>query len=192
MDLRAFPASDEGRARGGERGVPGSLRSIQYLRGLAAFMVVLYHAGHYLDVYRGDASLAGWDALGLYGVSIFFAISGFLMATLVRRQDPLVVMAHRIVRIYPALLIDVALTGAVSALVGRPFVLDPVALTLVPAGARFYALDVEWTLLFEVTFYVALFLLGLAGGTRHLERVALVWLTLILAGGLWLPGGRGS
>jgi peptidoglycan/LPS O-acetylase OafA/YrhL len=168
------------------------LRSIQYLRGLAAFMVVLYHAGHYLDVYRGDASLKRWDALGLYGVSIFFAISGFLMATLVRRQDPSVFMAHRIVRIYPALLIVVALYGAVSALVGRPFVLDPVALTLVPAGPRFYALDVEWTLLFEVTFYVALFLLALAGASRHLEKAALAWLALILVGALALPEWQGD
>jgi peptidoglycan/LPS O-acetylase OafA/YrhL len=166
----------------------GSLRSIQYLRGLAALMVVLYHAGHYLDLYRGDASLKGWDALGLYGVSIFFAISGYLMATLVRRSDPFVFMAHRVVRIYPALLIAVALTGAAAALTGRPFVLDPVALTLVPAGPRFYALDVEWTLLFEVTFYVALFLLALVRWTGRLEWAAVAWLGLIVLGRLAFPG----
>jgi exopolysaccharide production protein ExoZ len=175
--------------READGGAPArSLRSIQYLRGLAAVMVVLYHAGHYLDVYRGDGSLAGWNALGLYGVSIFFAISGYLMAMLVRRQDPYVFMAHRIVRIYPAFLIIVALYGAVSALVGRPFVLDPVALTLVPAGPRFYALDVEWTLLFEVTFYVALFLLAIVRWTARLEAAALAWLGLVLVGKLAFPG----
>lgn len=169
-----------------------SLSSIQDLRGVAALMVVLYHAGHYLALYRGDEALKGWDALGLYGVAIFFAISGFLMATLVRRTGPWLFLAHRIVRIYPALLVAVALTGAVSALVGRPFVLDPVALSLVPAGPRFYALDVEWTLLFEVTFYVALLALSLAGWTAHLEKAALAWLGFILAGTLAFPAWQGD
>ena len=45
-------------------------------------MVVLYHASHYLDVIRGDISFRGLSALGLFGVAIFFAISGYLMATL--------------------------------------------------------------------------------------------------------------
>src|SRR5918911_1462736 len=170
MTARTLPAPAAAPAAGGAS--RGSLRSIQDLRGVAAVMVVLYHAGHYLALYRGDDALKGWDALGLYGVAIFFAISGFLMASLVRRTGPWLFLAHRIVRIYPALLIAVALTGAVSGLIGRPFVLDPVALALVPAGPRFYALDVEWTLLFEVTFYVALFLVGIAGGAPRLEAGA--------------------
>jgi peptidoglycan/LPS O-acetylase OafA/YrhL len=187
MTSRTFPAS----AAAG-RASRESLRSIQDLRGVAALMIVLYHAGHYLALYRGDDALKGWDALGLYGVAVFFAISGFLMATLVRRAGPWLFLAHRIVRIYPALLIAVALTGAVSGLIGRPFVLDPVALALVPAGPRFYALDVEWTLLFEVTFYVALFLLSLAGLAAHLEKAALVWLALIIAGTLAFPAWQGE
>jgi exopolysaccharide production protein ExoZ len=169
-------------------GTPASsLRSIQYLRGLAALMVVVYHASHYLGVYRGVPPLPRLSGLGLYGVSIFFAISGYLMATLVRRTDPLVFMAHRLVRIYPTFLIVVALYGAISALLSRPFVLDWVALTLVPAGPRIYALDVEWTLLFEVSFYVALFLFSLAGWTARLERAAAAWLGLIVFGVLAFP-----
>src|SRR5918911_341264 len=185
MISRTLSAAGAGPAAGGAS--RDSLSSIQDLRGIAALMVVLYHAGHYLALYRGDDALKGWDALGLYGVAIFFAISGFLMATLVRRTGPWLFLAHRIVRIYPALLVAVALTGAVAGLIGRPFAIDPVALALVPAGPRFYALDVEWTLLFEVTFYVALFALSLAGLTAYLEKAALAWLALILAGTLALP-----
>ena len=155
-------------------------------------MVVVYHASHYLAVYRGVPPLPRLSGLGLYGVSIFFAISGYLMATLVRRTGPFVFMAHRLVRIYPTFLIVVALYGAISALLSRPFVLDWVALTLVPAGPRIYALDVEWTLLFEVSFYVALFLFSLAGWTARLERAAAAWLGLIVLGALAFPAWQGD
>jgi peptidoglycan/LPS O-acetylase OafA/YrhL len=192
MNRPSLPLPTAGAALAAGGASAGALRSIQDLRGIAALMVVLYHAGHYLALYRGDDALKGWDALGLYGVAIFFAISGFLMATLVRRAGPWLFLAHRIVRIYPALLIAVALTGAVSGLIGRPFVIDPVALALVPAGPRFYALDVEWTLLFEDTFYVALFALSLAGLTAHLEKAALAWLALILFGTLAFPAWQGD
>ena len=60
----------------------GTLRSIRYLRALAAFMVAAYHTSHYLNFHRAMDPLMGWHELGLFGVSIFFAISGYLMATL--------------------------------------------------------------------------------------------------------------
>jgi exopolysaccharide production protein ExoZ len=157
------------------------LRLVQYLRGAAAIMVAVYHASHYLAAARGGTILPGLQLLGLYGVSIFFAISGSLMAMLVRRTDPWTFLAHRVVRIYPALLIAIALYFVTYRLLGLPAGFDPVAATLVPAGPRFYPLGIEWTLLYEVTFYVALFLLALARGTDRLEAVALAWLAVIVA-----------
>ena len=166
----------------------GELASLQYLRGIAALMVAVYHAGHYLEVDRGDPALAGAGVLGLYGVSIFFAISGYLMAAIVRRTDPARFLAHRIVRIYPMVLGVVALYAIACRFTATPLPLDPLALTLAPAGPRFYALGVEWTLVFEVTFYVALFALGIAGRTRHLEAIAAAWLAILVALALWVPG----
>jgi exopolysaccharide production protein ExoZ len=159
----------------------GTLRSIQYLRALAAFMVAAYHTSHYLKHHRAMDPLMGWHELGLFGVSIFFAISGYLMATLVRRTEPWRFMAHRLVRIYPTYLIVIALLAAMSPiLIDRPFTFDPIGLSLVPAGSRFYALGIEWTLLFEITFYVGLFAAALCRLTHRLEIVALAWLGLIL------------
>ena len=159
----------------------GTLRSIQYLRALAAFMVAAYHTSHYLNFHRAMDPLMGWHELGLFGVSIFFAISGYLMATLVRRTEPWRFMAHRLLRIYPTYLIVIALLAAVSPiLIDRPFTFDPIGLSLVPAGSRFYALGIEWTLLFEITFYVGLFAAALCRLTNRLEIVALAWLGLIL------------
>ena len=51
------------------------------------------------------SGLFGW-----YGVSLFFATSGYLMATLVRQQAPARFMLHRIVRIYPLFFLVVTLT----------------------------------------------------------------------------------
>jgi exopolysaccharide production protein ExoZ len=52
---------------------------------------------------------------------------------------------------------------------------------LVPVGHRTYYLGVEWTLVFECAYYVALFLIALAGWRRHMNRIALVWIAVILA-----------
>ena len=47
-----------------------SLLGIQYLRGIAALMVVFHHAINYITAYT-------WTGLGATGVDIFFVISGF-------------------------------------------------------------------------------------------------------------------
>lgn len=188
MEQNVLPAVDRAHSIQRAASRPGALLSIQYLRALAALMVTAYHVSHFISEYRGAKPFLGWDALGLYGVSIFFAISGYLMATLVRRTDPWVFMAHRLVRIYPTFLIVFAICVTLAIAAGEPFPFDPIGASLVPAGERFYALRVEWTLLFEVTFYVALFAVSLAGWTRWLERGVLTWLTLLLACSVVFPG----
>jgi exopolysaccharide production protein ExoZ len=75
---------------------------LQYLRALAAVSVVVCHASYYLMAARGDSSL--WVTFGrggLFGVMLFFAISGYLMAQLAPGATSLRFMAHRLIRIYP-------------------------------------------------------------------------------------------
>lgn len=153
-------------------------------------MVVLYHTSHYLAVARGGPAMPGSPLLGLYGVSIFFAISGYLMATLVPRSDPWTFLAHRVVRIYPALLLATALYLLAFKLLSQPLGFDVVAITLVPAGPRFYPLGIEWTLLFEVTFYVGLYGLALVRATDRLELLALAWLLVIAIRLVAFPGSQ--
>jgi exopolysaccharide production protein ExoZ len=50
-----------------------SFLGIQYLRGIAALMVVFHHATVYVTNYT-------WSGIGATGVDIFFVISGFIMA----------------------------------------------------------------------------------------------------------------
>lgn len=163
--------------------------SIQCLRGVAALFVALSHASTYSAGRFGDS---GWTAacggrFGLVGVAIFFAISGLLMAGLIQRTDPWRFLAHRVVRIYPTYLIAVCVFVPIVGLLGiRKFGPHVFSVMLVPVGLRTYSLNVEWTLVFECTYYVALFLIALAGWRRHLNRIVLVWIAMIAAAPLFI------
>jgi exopolysaccharide production protein ExoZ len=56
-----------------------SLLGIQYLRGIAALMVVFHHAINYITAYT-------WTGMGATGGDIFFVISGFIMAYTCSRE----------------------------------------------------------------------------------------------------------
>ena len=163
--------------------------SIQCLRGLAALFVALYHASAFSVAHFGDS---GWvvaldGRFGLVGVAVFFSISGLLMADLIQRTDPWRFLAHRIVRIYPTYLLAVAVWLAIVVLLGIGKIGPHVfSLMLVPVGPRAYYLSVEWTLVFECTYYVALFLVALIGWRRYLNRIVLVWIALIGAAPLFI------
>jgi exopolysaccharide production protein ExoZ len=163
--------------------------SIQCLRGMAALFVVLYHASVYSGRRFGDSGWAtAFDGrFGLVGVAVFFTISGLLMADLIQRTDPWRFLAHRIVRIYPPYLLAVAVWLPIVALLGiRSVGLHLFSLMLVPVGQREYYLGVEWTLVFECTYYVALFLIALIGWHRYLNRIVLVWIVVIGAAPLFI------
>lgn len=166
----------------------GRSHRLQHLRAFAAISVVLYHASYYLNGFRGDprflAVFGGY--FGAYGVAVFFALSGYLMAELIRRDTPAKFLVARLARIYPPMLLITGLFVAVFALLGRARGVDAIALTLVPVGPRGYFLGVEWTLIYEMTYYVILTLLALAGLARYGTVFALGWLALLV--GAWIAG----
>ena len=74
------------------------LLSIQYLRGIAAMMVVFFHAIGMTVEYFGST----WSPVGAAGVDIFFVISGFIMwVTTGPSRTPASFITHRIVRVVP-------------------------------------------------------------------------------------------
>lgn len=157
-------------------------RNLQWMRALAALFVLLYHASVYLHQIVGDSSfLRVFDGrFGLIGVAIFFAISGYLMAEILPKVDPWRFLLHRVVRIYPIFLIVLLSLLLVRRRLGE---VDFWAVTLVPVGeGRIYYLGIEWTLLFETTFYVFLFLCSLLGLRNRLHWVAGLWLLVIAVG----------
>jgi exopolysaccharide production protein ExoZ len=159
---------------------PARNATIQYLRALAAASVLLHHAS------IADGRFA------VYGVSLFFAISGYLMSDLVRSTDPWRFLSHRVVRIYPIFFLMVGFSFILSRILGSPFTFDALAVTLAPVGLRSYSLGgIEWTLVFEVTYYTALFLIACAKLQRHLELIAIGWIGVIVGSALLFPSLEG-
>ena len=158
----------------------GRNRDLQWLRAIAAFSVTLFHAANSMavhldyDLYRDYVG----PAFGLVAVSIFFAITGALMADILRKSDPHDFLLHRIVRLYPIfILTTLALPSILDA---RP-AFDARAILLVPNGmnATLRLGGVEWTLVSEVFFYVVLYLIALTRLRRHIEWFAAAWLAWI-------------
>jgi len=133
------------------------LISIQYLRGLAAVLVLLQHVSYKDKVYSGgEFNLFG---LGHIGVDIFFIISGFIMTYTFRPKLGAVrFLCNRVLRVIPLYWLT-----SVVALVGycyapslihdakNPEILA--SLLLLPSESK-YLNPNGWTLSYEFLFYL--------------------------------------
>jgi len=163
---------------------PGEVRSIQYLRGVAAFGVLLFHA----------ADRAGYVfGVGAAGVDVFFVISGFIMWVVTCRKTPgpadfLVRRIQRIVPLYWGLTLLTA--GAAIAIPTAFPAMRPTAghilqsLLFIPhrgeSGAIAPLIVPGWTLNYEMFFYL-LFAAALLAPARLRP-----WLLTAALGGLAL------
>jgi exopolysaccharide production protein ExoZ len=149
----------------------GVIRPVQYLRGLAALMVVWYHGmGQIPAVER----LLGRQ-VGATGVDLFFVISGFIMlvTTAGKSMGPLEFMVRRLVRVVPlywlttaALLVSVSVVPELFKSVRFTTTSVVLSLLFIPQ----YSLSLPdqiwpvlvpgWTLNYEMFFY-ALFAVSL-------------------------------
>lgn len=198
---------------------PSRRNNIGTLRLVGALVVLLGHAFVLSSANgrtRDDVSEAIGDIaafnLGLpgVGVAMFFAISGFLVAqSYQRRGNALAYVEARLLRIYPALWLAVALTIAVGAVVSTfapgDFISSKRTVTYAVGGASL--LDLQyllpgvftsnpsdsvngslWTLPVELKMYVFVAIAGIAGllGRRALFNLAAV--ALVVAALVW-PGG---
>lgn len=152
---------------------PRTLRSIQYLRGLAALAVTAMHTGW---TYSG---------IGAAGVDVFFVISGFIIVHVSRREAaPLAFLQARALRVVPLywLVTLVALTVRQDADLPRLLT----SLVFWPhAGfdGRDYPVIVQgWTLNYEVFFYLAFAASLLLPASRQLLALTAAFGGLILAG----------
>jgi exopolysaccharide production protein ExoZ len=157
---------------------------LQYLRALAAVSVVLCHASYYLMAARGDSWL--WLTFGrggLFGVMLFFAISGYLMAQLAPGATSLRFMAHRLIRIYPPYWLAVLVVVVAS----RGQIEPTLAALFLAPGTTSFVLGVEWTLPFELTFYLIVCVIIALRAQRWLPWIGLGWIVAILGSALLWP-----
>ncbi|RLP54244.1 MAG: acyltransferase [Ketobacter sp.] len=184
------------------------LDSIQFLRGLAALMVVFHHALRSLlenkqsefsfeAISLFDASV--WMPLGGVGVDVFFVISGLVMVYVSRPYVAGVkpvsdFLFRRVVRIYPLYLF---VTGLLIALVSISYFLKAnvalpdslhwyrilTSLLLIPSfdakGVPHPVLGVGWTLMFEMLFY-GCFALALLVNRKYLVTLCSLFVIVVL------------
>ncbi|GAB2837127.1 hypothetical protein GCM10022221_40530 [Actinocorallia aurea] len=158
---------------------PSSVRLgwLDMLRGLAALIVAVHHGASYFAPYQATW-VNYWLNPGKYGVLLFFLISGYIIpASLERHGDLRVFWIGRATRIYPLLLVCLAATalpvafgawhlhggiddgGAAAAVVAHLTMLQD--LLNVPS-----ALNVLWTLSYEMVFYLLVAALFVSGWHR--------------------------
>lgn len=177
-----------------------TIRNLQALRAVAAFMVVLYHARLLTPV----GQRVSFD-FGNAGVDIFFLISGFIIAHVTRGDAPesgFVFLLKRAIRVIPLYwLLTLALFAAAQVAPqlagsgGKPGVVELAkSLLFVPyvdaSGERHPILFMGWTLNYEIFFY-------LLGGAalmlrREIARIAAISAVLgalVLAGFVLRPEG---
>jgi len=175
--------------------------TIQYLRAIAASLVVCHHAFAPPAVnsyYR--------HSFGEFGVDLFFVISGYIMwTTTVRgRRGPVPFWAARIVRIVPLywvyttlfLLVAIFAPQALFTEAGLDAVFVLKSYLFVPAlhptyGGIAPVYTLGWTLNYEMFFYLVFgFSLVLARPALRFGLFAGLFVLLVLAG--WMTGPRGA
>jgi exopolysaccharide production protein ExoZ len=169
------------------------IRSIQYLRALAAMLVVWVHA---LYVIPGVAELWGAPFFGGSGVDLFFVISGFIMVITTARTDltPVEFFGLRIVRVAPLYWLATLATLLLSAHAPYPPAALAKSLLFIPYAAIagnpksiWPIVQQGWTLNYEMFFY-ALFALSLAAPRRaRLPGLVLTLGSLVIIGKLAGP-----
>ncbi|MBK7614786.1 MAG: acyltransferase [Burkholderiales bacterium] len=178
------------------RPTPSLVLPIQYLRGVAAMMVVWHHAKEQIPAVD---QLLPWN-FGPLGVDLFFVISGFIMrlTTVSGNVTCGQFLARRAIRVVPLYwLLTIAMVGAwlVAPAVFRTLKVTPEtflqSLLFIPhfsnafPGFAWPLLVPGWTLNFEMFFYVVFGLSLLFPKRWQVMFVAGVLLVLVLAG-QWL------
>jgi exopolysaccharide production protein ExoZ len=169
-----------------------TLVGIQYLRALAALLVLVAHARNPRPWLFNP--LTGWDFTA--GVEIFFVISGVIMYAAARDDAPIEFMRRRIIRVAP--LYWLATLSFVAWLALRDLHLPSarelvLSLLMVPHHSETYrghiwpVLVPGWTLNYEMFFY-GVFAVGLA--VRRVAAFSMgVLILAVVAGYVFSPQG---
>jgi exopolysaccharide production protein ExoZ len=157
--------------------------SIQYLRGLAAAAVLLFHLSE---------RFGGEFKVGAAGVDVFFVISGFIMwvTTAGRNWSPQQFMRRRFIRIVPLYWIVICVTAL--AILLRPQFLFAHDLSMHNFfGSLSFFTDVRndefhpvvlqgWTLTYEMAFYVVFGIALLGAGQIRFWSIGAAFTSLVL------------
>jgi len=171
--------------------------ALQYVRGIAAMMVVYHHTGFQVVKATGDAPLPLWE-LGAAGVDLFFVVSGFIMWVTTHSTEvgPGQFLCRRVIRVAPLYWLVTLVLLAVSLVI--PQLLSTTRFNPYHAGISMLFVPVEhpiladqvlpffiqgWTLNYEMFFY-AIFALAMLLGPALRVRAILGALAFLAFAGL--------
>ena len=170
---------------------------IQALRALAALMVVVFHSK---SMFADDGTreqlwwVPGFSDFGDYGVSLFFVISGFIIATVLDRPSLSILdfIKRRFFRIFPLLWV-VMFVAAYHYYLRNWYAAEFEALGLKSFAMSAFAIPQKdypfwapgWTLEHEVLFYV---IAALVFPFVRLKGLAIILVALGVLGILFKPG----
>lgn len=133
---------------------------LQAVRGAAALFVLFQHVtwiGTYFS--PGPTDILYGLRMGSLGVFLFFALSGYLMASQMTRP-PVRFLTDRVRRIYPGYIIAILVAGAALTVFDYPAWPKLTTVFLLPTGASDSVLIPYWTLVYEMQFYFLILLIG--------------------------------
>ena len=166
------------------------------LRGVAALFVGFDHLGYYVLQHARDVVYQWFDP-GQYGVFVFFMVSGYIVpASLERKGSIRGFWVSRVFRLYP-----LYVCGLIGAVVlwklglggigrtnydGETSLLTHVLMLSNVLGTK-NAINVVWTLSYEMAFYLLLTALFVTGTHKRSSRWALLFAVAAVAAGGVLP-----
>ncbi|MDG9667314.1 acyltransferase [Hahella sp. CR1] len=170
--------------------------SLDACRGIAVFSVFLYHIYELKVVPEGAAFFSGWPILGMFGVDLFYVLSGFFIVLAIikpKEWSPIFFMRARIQRIYPAYLVSLFIIVLLSLffrsgfsadeyLVANVFMHLTMTHNFLP-GVGGSINGVYWTLGVEFPYYILM--LGLAVFFRDKRFFLPLTIFLILLSLVW-------
>ena len=157
---------------------------LDYLRGISALLVVLFHYTARYDMlygHVGDYPLI--VSRGSFAVLMFFLLSGYLTFKGLSKYSPKSFVRNRFFRLYPTYWLCLIITGSLimalmpsMAVSGKDFLLNFTMLQMY-LGAN--SVDgAYWTLTCEVMFYVLILVVCLMKGGKYGGHVILGWFWL--------------
>lgn len=177
----------------------GKLYSVQYLRAVAATLVVIAHAG----AHPLSDSFYVLDRFGQLGVTLFFVISGFIMVAITGtgRVAPVDFLRRRVIRLVPLYWAFTTL-AAVLALVAPSLFKSTVftvphylqSLLFIPhaapgTGSASPLLSLGWTLNYEMFFYVCFAACAFFVATTRVAVLTVAFGALCVFGLVFRPTG---
>lgn len=157
------------------------------MRAIAALSVVVQHVFMPYEAFANFTTT--YIQLGVFGVTVFFLCSGFIITASVEKYSQPVFWTRRFFRLYPLYFFSLIM----AVLLGHPTTTKIFIADIFMVGKLFAepTIGAYWTLTLELVFYITISILFLAGITRHAIRLTLGILLLAVLYAIFLGKSSG-